>query len=1440
MKGDGVDSVIGDSQSSHFKPHVQVSRWNGEASFGVGLPVEGPPDSVETRDDAIVWRRGPQVALLYDKPDIDAFEFEIILQSRPLTNRFHFRVDGHNADFHYQPPLTPEEIEQGYERPESIVGSYAVYHNTMRDGKYKTGKIGHIFRPHARDAAGDGLWCEFNKDLNATGILTVIVPQEFLDRAVYPVTVDPTVGYNTAGASSGSITNFQHRLWWNNPITTGQAIVTGAHIHCRALGTGATNQIVISLYTKAGTVAGTTLALTSPVINLPSSVSPAQWVDVAMSGALAAGSDYILGVMAYNDVAFNLRLSYDTLTPWGVSKEKTETALVAPANLTGYTDNNNVPSCYVDYIFGGPIQIRLTRMVATSAMPKVRVRYVQKIAIRRMLATASMAPIKVSYFNWPTFPFGVYAYWGRFGSSTSPYYLQDRVLTELGRKTRVVMFSEATGLVQESGAVLPVVNQTMRLFKIKYPNTPQGISINGKVSFGWTSVNNPSVLASTVNVTNLPRFYYVSSQFIPLANAGNWWLLKDGWPSRSNPGPWTGANIAKDGVPELLVYNGPPATAKAGQPHFDITNAAMREAYAQLIKTEIYDKAFTQQGVRIKYLWLDEVTGSLAIENADNNIWIYADGEDKSAASLGPVNGRYWFDKTLNSLTNTYWQRGLDRFVERLRQLMPGIDIIFNGPSSASTAANFVGRLYQNVVGIGVDAGTAYSTYTTAIAELPKIPVSKRMGYVQVAPNAFPPVAVNAVTNFTGQELNDLALFPTTTPTWLTTEPARTNWFKWRKFAASFGAILESGAAIDRNDPFGDWPWPVDDYVDGSFGIPLEYYRGTATSPVIDVIPSMGTDILRRTFRNCSVYVHIGVTSSNRTPVVGQPVMTPYTDMVLYSQKIRLDRVVATATMPKIRVKMYPPPVRQIRLTRMVGTATMPKVRLWSKSAWPLRRAFVMYNTQSNTPTGNPRLDIIISKGSFEIVDEGRADDLKYLIDNGIPNLITLVYKSLTDSYHLEGFDQWLMANAPPGVDPENGFQHFWQDTVVQLGGQNIPIPGWQPGSPIAGATATSRSQARIPVYYANLSRRLTCFDNAAYRKYYIDSMISQFLNVAYTPGYYWKGIWFDNAYKYPLNVSIVSGGQVAEHPTRAVMNSQSWEDWAWFNGYSLLMKEFREYLSTNPPEVLGGAKTIAANTANVPYYLEQPWVDAYVTHKGSDLLFLEFESNPLVMLLGSDSPMALFNNVKAAHRAGVRVWLTGRQRTSVDPLPGTFTRDESLMNCLALFWLVRHADSYFLGYPHTWRVDNYGGVDYLGNPIPNEDEDWGLNLKLGYDVDLGGPMGDPYVIQSGNFTDYNGVSRTYKVYARQFTKGLTLVRANGGWGVYAIDATTAVTVTLPFSCIPVTIDGAQLPTVTQWSIRNGQAQIFLKVPVGPPATTTFNQMGLNYPFLRNVRSPGV
>lgn len=218
LKDKHWETEIGDiTDASRFQPRWLVRRWLDDANFGLDLPQNflGGGDNVTHDGEAIVWTRSNVTARFFDwandPDDIEgngSYEWEIIFANPLPTNSITLPIRRKNIELLYQPPLTAQEIADGVVRPPRVEGSYAVYSST-KQGKnpgdpidYQVGKIGHLYRPLVRDNAGRTTWATFNTDAQTTGTLTITIDPAWLAAAVYPVTIDPTFGYTTAGASS--------------------------------------------------------------------------------------------------------------------------------------------------------------------------------------------------------------------------------------------------------------------------------------------------------------------------------------------------------------------------------------------------------------------------------------------------------------------------------------------------------------------------------------------------------------------------------------------------------------------------------------------------------------------------------------------------------------------------------------------------------------------------------------------------------------------------------------------------------------------------------------------------------------------------------------------------------------------------------------------------------------------------------------------------------------------------------------------------------------------------------------------------------------------------------------------------------------------------------------------------------------------------------------
>ncbi len=203
---------------------VTLPRWGGEENIKVKAVGSYVPFEKDTLADTLKAESVDGKTATLITANEEGIEIDTILYEKPNTNVFSYEIEGHeDLDFFYQPPQNEQTqpdnvtctrlecrdadgrlVTQSYEH---TIGSYAVYHKTKKDnyealgGKnYQTGKLYHIYRPKVIDDNGQETWGELNFN---QGVLSVTVPQDFLDKAEYPVLVDPTFGYTTIATANG-------------------------------------------------------------------------------------------------------------------------------------------------------------------------------------------------------------------------------------------------------------------------------------------------------------------------------------------------------------------------------------------------------------------------------------------------------------------------------------------------------------------------------------------------------------------------------------------------------------------------------------------------------------------------------------------------------------------------------------------------------------------------------------------------------------------------------------------------------------------------------------------------------------------------------------------------------------------------------------------------------------------------------------------------------------------------------------------------------------------------------------------------------------------------------------------------------------------------------------------------------------------------------------
>lgn len=335
------DKVIIDKDS----PTVILDQWNGESQVSIKPEFsEGVanPKVTATRpllSKKMQFTQGDETAFVEPSATSSEFNIDITLNSKPASNVFTYTVTGaDDLDFFYQPALnesfpnakgcTPTDCIDPItgvhmNRPENVVGSYAVYSKEKqghREGatNYGTGKLFNIYRPKATDADGNETWAILDYK---SGELSVIVPQQFLDTATYPVIIDPTFGYTTLGGSSLSTvagSGIANRLG-GYTASTGDTIVSFSVGSSLASGS---NTMEVAAYDQPSTNATPVNRVAAPVLITINSATPQFFTSSAVSQSLTGGIIYTVAelsdanpIMQYYDTPNPVNASFATLLP---------------------------------------------------------------------------------------------------------------------------------------------------------------------------------------------------------------------------------------------------------------------------------------------------------------------------------------------------------------------------------------------------------------------------------------------------------------------------------------------------------------------------------------------------------------------------------------------------------------------------------------------------------------------------------------------------------------------------------------------------------------------------------------------------------------------------------------------------------------------------------------------------------------------------------------------------------------------------------------------------------------------------------------------------------------------------------------------------------------------------------------------------------------------
>lgn len=227
----GAEVVIGGDHPTLVLPEARASKWGGECwlkvSHADAVEIDKADKAAKAAKKSLKASEKASLRTEKGKPILDipapakkrrheiregSLKWDVVYEDAsalPADGIERFQLEFPSGlEWHYQPPLTVEEIAEGCERPEEMVGGYVAYWaqcgrylagSGEEVANYETGRFGDIKAPLWVDAAGKTL--RWTQELVGSE-LRCFLPTEWLATAAYPVRLDPTFGFSSFGASN--------------------------------------------------------------------------------------------------------------------------------------------------------------------------------------------------------------------------------------------------------------------------------------------------------------------------------------------------------------------------------------------------------------------------------------------------------------------------------------------------------------------------------------------------------------------------------------------------------------------------------------------------------------------------------------------------------------------------------------------------------------------------------------------------------------------------------------------------------------------------------------------------------------------------------------------------------------------------------------------------------------------------------------------------------------------------------------------------------------------------------------------------------------------------------------------------------------------------------------------------------------------------------------
>ncbi|GAG00289.1 unnamed protein product, partial [marine sediment metagenome] len=221
-------------------------------------------------------------------------------------------------------------------QPIDVIGSYAVYHSSKRDNKYKTGKAFHIYRPKIIDANDEWVWGVMNI---SNSVLSITIDQDWLNNAVYPVTVDPTFGYTSEGTGeAGGPGNMLFGNLFTSPDVSG---MTGVSMSMYGYYPSSSANVKMLIYPYIEDANYINNGITGAVAL--TDISSLKTANFGTAPSIAQNTQYLLTVIGSADFVFKCDAT------GGTDKQDWSNSYATPTNFNWDGGSNIKGSIYCTY-----------------------------------------------------------------------------------------------------------------------------------------------------------------------------------------------------------------------------------------------------------------------------------------------------------------------------------------------------------------------------------------------------------------------------------------------------------------------------------------------------------------------------------------------------------------------------------------------------------------------------------------------------------------------------------------------------------------------------------------------------------------------------------------------------------------------------------------------------------------------------------------------------------------------------------------------------------------------------------------------------------------------------------------------------------------------------------------------------------------------------------